>query len=923
MNHDRPWGAPLIVRAGLVAVVWFGLAGCSGGGGGAEPTDAGAAIDQDAGPTTDAGGGADVWCEAPEPPADALRKAGPQDDGTFLIPGGRALDPAGVQVVTEGFPVRALVHPTLPVAYVANAGFEDDDRNVEVIDLSTGVVLEEHERQDLYTGLALSPDGQTLFVTGGHSGQLERFAVGADGRLDALPPVFIGGYPAGVVVSGDGTRVWVAQFIRDGDDEPGGLVEVDTGTLEAVRTLDLPSGAFDLVHLPGRAELYVTFFAGSEVGVVELDTWALAHQYVVGENAHSLVVSDDESRVYVSVADIDTVAALDTAAREVVGTALLGEDDLVAADGTPLPATSPSGMALRLPPGDGPAQLLVARAADNAVQVLDAATLAPLGLVPTQWYPTAVALGGGKLVVTNGKGVGAGPTKQGDGPAKDNMTGTVSVIDEGVLDTELPELTERAERAMRRPGAVWQWDCAGTFPVPTTRGRPTPIEHVVLIVRENKTYDSLLGDWPKGDGDPSLVEWGADITPNLHALADRFASHDNFYDDSESSVQGHLWLTSSFVNDYMERGWMEMYRGHGNFALDSGTSRGRPAFGSIFTHLLEHDVPFRNYGEVVGAFDSTDAGDVIEHVDTGFPGVFYNMDVHDVDKAAYVIEQLIDKGDFPRFVYLLLPNDHTKGGSKGAPTPRSMVHDNDVATGMVVDAISHSKFWEKTAIFILQDDTQSAVDHVDAHRSVLVVASPWAKRGHVSGVHASYPAVFATIEHILDVPPMNRHDGSAAPLWDIWTTQPDLEPFVFTPRQFDEEFNTAATPGSGWSDDMDFRGPDRNPLLGDLLWWIRKGALPAGSPLRGLDPSQPLPAHLRGWTPEYGEGFEADESGEAPDEEYWEHDAFDAAWRQLDAYLAIHPERHADLRRRPDKPRWMRRIIERTGPPTERIPVAP
>jgi hypothetical protein len=378
---------------------------------------------------------------------------------------------------------------------------------------------------------------------------------------------------------------------------------------------------------------------------------------------------------------------------------------------------------------------------------------------------------------------------------------------------------------------VLPFGCPTGFPVPAGPGGPSPIEHVVLIVRENKTYDALLGDLETGDGNPDLVLYGEDVTPNLHALARRFAHHDNFYDDGEDSTQGHLWLTSAFVNDYMER----MNLSGGDFDADVMMEAGAPDFGTFFTHLLRHGVPFRNYGEVVGTMGQWNGQRVMEHTDLRFPGLFFNLSVKDEEKADYVAARLVDDEDFPSFVFIGLPNDHTFGTRPGRPTPESMVNDNDYATGLLVDRISRSRFWPSTAIFIVEDDPQQGADHVDYHRSILVVASPWAKRAHVSSVHGSIPSLLRTIELILGLPPMCRYDALATPLWDAFSPVPDFEPYTVLPRTIADAVNPVDAPGAAASMRMDFSGPDRNPGLGAVLWLARKGT--------------PIPRWASAWRP--------------------------------------------------------------------------
>ncbi|MBI2889151.1 MAG: bifunctional YncE family protein/alkaline phosphatase family protein [Nitrospirae bacterium] len=830
-------------------------------------------------------------CEVSVPTAEALRKAG-ESEGSFLLPGGRALTPTGQHLVVGGFPVDVRVHPSLPFAYVANTGYSL--RAVQVIDLTTGELVQEVKRKDAFYGLALSPDGKRLYAAGGHSSLMEVYDIGPDGRLAAAGQVEIGGYPAGIAASADGKKLWIGQFIG------GNVVEVDAAALTEARKIQLGFGAYSVAEVPQRGELYVTGFRDDKVGVVDLSSGTLAATLSVGGSPQGLAVSPDGRMVYVTVSDGHQVVGIETATRSVLKTVAVGEPAIADDAGQVLPGSSPTGIAL----DPGEEWLYVVRAGDNAVAIYEAETFMPVAAIPVGWYPTAVAFthlggsaaGGRRLVVANGKGVGTGPLlgyKKGDESGKQKMTGTVSLVSLEGLD--LPALTAEVERNVRRPSEVYPFRCDRMFPVPARPGGETPIKHVVLIVRENKTYDSELGDLDRGDRDPSLVLFGEDITPNLHSLARRFALHDNFYNDSETSVQGHLWLTSSFVNDYMERTWFEDYRGVGGFSEDAALDRGQPDFGTFFTHLLKHKVSFTNFGEVVGTLGRHAGESVLSRTDLGFPGVFFNTDVKDEEKARYVIRTLIEDGKLPAFVFLLLPNDHTHGTSPGALTPESMVNDNDYATGLIVDAISRSPYWESTAIFIVEDDPQQGADHVEYHRSFLVIASPWAKRGYVSSVHTSFPSLFRTFELILGLPPMNRFDLLATPLWDAFTSTPDLEPYSALPRTVPDAVNPPRAVGAAVSARMDFRGPDRNPLLGDLLWWYRKGSPPAGSPL------------LKGLSRDSHEVELEDWSAAADGDDDLERDIFDAGWRHLDEYLRAHPSVKADLRPRPTIRRAERR----------------
>ncbi len=842
------WGAPSRVPFVLIALA---LAGCSGSSG-AHKVKA---------------------CTAPPPPAAALA---PMDGKPYLLPDGRALTPTGTQTTLGGFPVQVIAHPTLPVAYVANTGYAK--RSLELVSFDSGKVIQDLPRSEGFYGLALSPDGKRLYASGGYTGMLEVYDVAADGTLTASSQLDVGRYPGGIAVSPDGSTLWVTSYLDKA------VKEIDASALTVTRKIPLSRRAYAVVYLPGRDELYVSGFGDTDLSVVDLAQGKEVASVKVGANPLGLAAAADGSRVYATVTDQDVVVSIDTKSRKVDGSVFVGEPDIAGEDNTPLPASSPSGIALDEKSG----RLYVTRAADNAVAVLDASNLKTLGAIPVGWYPTDVALSGKKLVVTNAKGIGTGPLLHyggnGDESGKKAMQGTLSLVDLPAID--LPKLTAQVEANVRRPSTVYPFDCkGGEFPVPTTSGGKTPIEHIVLIVRENKTYDTVLGDLGTGNGDPALAMFGKKITPNLHKLASMFANHDNFYDDSECSVQGHLWLTSSFVNDYMERTWIENYRGHGgDFPdQDAAIERGQPQFGTFFTHLMKYDVDFTDFGEVVGSFGQYAGMTVLSHVDTHFPGVYFNLDYKDEDKAKEVATQLVDNGNFPPFSYVLLPNDHTKGTGANDLTPQAMINDNDYATGLLVDRISHSKYWKHTAIFLVEDDPQMGADHVEYHRSILLVISPWAKHHYTSSVHLSYPSLFRSFELILGLPPMNREDALATPVYDAFTMKPDYTPYDALPRSVADTTNGAGAAGAAWSALMDFRGPDRNPDLRDVLWWAMKGSPPKGSHI-----AYQL-AHHRPPSVQRGPGDPDDQLDEA-------------GWQALRRYLARHPEIHADLRPRPAAP---------------------
>ena len=338
---------------------------------------------------------------------------------------------------------------------------------------------------------------------------------------------------------------------------------------------------------------------------------------------------------------------------------------------------------------------------------------------------------------------------------------------------------------------------------------------MVLIVRENKTYDMDLGDLEGANGDPALAIFGESITPNLHALARRFSNLDNYFSDPEESLQGHQWTTQADCGDFTEKLRFTQ------LPLAGYEPASLAASGNIFSHCLEHGVSFRNYGEVV-SFGPELLGRYRDFIDSKYP--FFDMGVRDEVKAREVIREW-SMNIFPEFIYISLPNDHTFGTKPGKPTPESMVADNDRATGMLVDWISKSQYWGETAIFVIEDDPQSyAGDHVDAHRSLCLVLSPWVKTGFVSHAHADIASVYHTIELLLGLPPMNKNDDGAAPLYEVFRgagEAPDLRGFDALPLAVAPGVNTAASPMAAESMRLNFDGVDGAAGLGRILWEVR------------------------------------------------------------------------------------------------------
>ncbi|MEZ5355868.1 MAG: bifunctional YncE family protein/alkaline phosphatase family protein [Bryobacteraceae bacterium] len=530
-------------------------------------------------------------------------------------------------------------------------------------------------------------------------------------------------------------------------------------------------------------------------------------------------------RVYVSNGNNDSITVIDAATLEVekeIGLRINGLEQYR--------GVLPIGSAVD--PHTG--WLLVAAAGINAVVVIDTKTLQPLGLIPTAWFPTKVRIRESVVWVSCAKGHGTGPNANRLGPARDSFHGERR---RGTLETfPLPDVSELARHTAQvfyNNGFVEAQDPPGEL--------PGEIEHVVVIVKENRTFDEVFGDlemasngpvngipilarfgkWgviqsPRGGLQQRLALRGIQVTPNHHALAARFAFSDNFYADSEVSVDGHHWLAGSYPNAWTESTLMAAYGGQKDFRL--GTAPGRLLFpqsnssvhpeeqleaGALWHHLERHGIPFRNYGE---GFELAGADEGVGLKPTGaryltnvpmpdplyrntsrtYPN--YNMNIPDQFRASQFIgeiEEMYRKPakPLPRFLFIHLPNDHMARPrpEDGYPYDASFVADNDYALGRIVEYLSHSPWWRRMAIFVTEDDAQGGVDHIDSHRTLLMAISPYARRFHVSRVNTSFPGLLKTVFRLLRIPPLNLFDATAADLADCFTTEPDFTPYEKAP----------------------------------------------------------------------------------------------------------------------------------------------
>ncbi|MGC8668231.1 MAG: alkaline phosphatase family protein [Chthonomonadales bacterium] len=708
-----------------------------------------------------------------------------------VLPNGRMVKPWGRTVLAGNFPLGIAVTPKGDQVLVVNCGA--GTQSLMVLDGRSLAVLSETQVKTVFNGIAVSADASRVWVCGGGANNVQVFHL-EQGRLSPAGEIPVGGYPASCALSPDGRRLYVvcnlARCVRVVDTDRGAVAgEIATGFLP-----------FGIALTPDGRKAYVTNWGDGSVSVLDLTASKPLAALEVGGLPCGIVASPDGRRVYVADANTDDVAVIRTDAD-----AVAARIPLSPYPGAPY-GTVPNGLVL-LP---GSNALYVTLAGINAVARIDIRTLKITGMLPTAWYPTGIAgdAATGTLYVVSSKGFGSGPNKEG-GHISRMMRGTVQRL-------AVPQL------ARWRAGAaeVARLNGFSNRHGPSkSAGLPKGIKHVVFIVRENRSYDQVLGDLGYGNGDPSLTVFGEEVTPNLHALARRFALADNMYGDGEVSVQGHQWTLGANCPDYVEKTWQALYSHRGRLGDAIPGPQSYPVVGYMMDECARLGVSCRMYGDFVRREKGGKPIPLLaDKVAPSFPG--WNLSIPDQKRAdAWLAE--FRAGIFPAFSYIWLPNDHTAGASAGMPTPRAMVADNDLATGRILEALSHHREWRDTVVFLTEDDTQDGRDHVDAHRNILLIMSPWVRPGSVSSHHYSIASIYATIEALLGLPPMSQYDDLADPIRGVWQAEPNLQPYTAVPSRVPlDERNPDKTALAKLSEELDLSEPDANtgPLLEEILW---------------------------------------------------------------------------------------------------------
>jgi YVTN family beta-propeller protein len=680
--------------------------------------------------------------------------------------------------------------------------------------------------------LALSGDGGTIVIPM-VSRNLLAVIDAATGELRGT--VFTGIAPVGVVVNHDGTMAYVSNW--------GGRV-AHAGDLTSA-TGYAPQADRVVIDKTGIA-------AEGSVTRVDLRALRATHQIETGTHPVSLAWDEARGRLFVANNNSDSVSVIDTRTNQVVRTLAIEPF------GHSVHGIAPSAVAL----SKGGESLFVACGGINAVAEIDTATGVIAGFIPSGWYPNSLAVSrdGSQLAIGSLLGVGSGWR---DAPSKryvHSYRGSVAILP--IPDkTQLASFTTAVAENNRLPmqtvfAPATPRNNAPARPVPVRSGEPSPIQHVVFLIKENRTYDQVFGDMPEGNGDPSLVMFGENVTPNLHRLARQFVLLDNFYATGGNSADGHQWLTQANETAYAL--W-QGYEGR-SYPFDGSDPLAPAQTGFLWDMALARRRTVRVYGEYAGLMDDlklpsrsellsrwkkgedfSKAWRVtapIRHLNDilspSYPS--YSTVIPDVIRAQLLIRDVREweaKGSMPDLVMAALPSDHTAGTDPRFTTARAMVADNDLAVGQIVEALSRTRFWKNLAIFIVEDDAQNGVDHVDGHRTEALVVSPWVRRGAIDSTFYSHQSMLKTIELMLGLPTMSLFDLIANDMRASFTDQPDFAPYnPVEPAQSLYEMNPPVTELHGKaraaamaSSRMKWDAPDAAPTgkLNRILWGQIRG----------------------------------------------------------------------------------------------------
>ncbi len=752
----------------------------------------------------------------------------------ITLPNGWSLSPAGRSLPLGDLPLNIAVSNSRKLIAVTNNG--QSKQSLQLINAQTEKILDNIEIKRSWLGLKFSSNEKYVYASGGNDNWILQYAI-VNNKLKLKDSIKLGAKwpnkisPAGIEI--DDARNLLYVVTKDDNS----LYIIDLVSKKVIKKVNLGGEAYSCILSPDKSKLYISVWGSDKVSVFYTGEQSLEMSISVGDNPNELCLSKDGKYLFVANSNDNSVSVINTWENKVIETvtASLFPD-------AP-PGSTTNGLALSA----DEKTLFIANADNNCLAVFDVSKpgfSSSKGFIPVGWYPTCVRVVGKKIWVTNGKGFTSFANPKLPGPVKRKvkyqaddegdsqyigglMKGTMSIIDRpsekqlGLYSQQVYKNTPYTkEKELLSKGEKGN-------PIPEKIGDPSPIKYVFYIVKENRTYDQVLGDIKEGNGDTSLVLFGERITPNQHKLAREFVLLDNFYVDGEVSADGHNWSLGAYATDYLEKNWVTSYGGRGGEYDGEGTRKIANNKGDfIWGACKKAGVSYRTYGEFADDHKAN-----IPVLENHFCPYYTGWNLKVMDTVRYYqwereFDSLIAVNALPQFNSLRLPNDHTAGLAKGRPTPFAYVADNDLAVGMFLQHLSNSPVWKESVVFIVEDDAQNGPDHVDAHRTTAYVAGPYVKRKFVDHTPYSTSGMLRTIELILGIPPMSQYDAGATSMWRCFTPAADNTSFTALPSNVNlEDKNLVWNELAERSATFDFSKEDSAPDLefSEVIWKGVKG----------------------------------------------------------------------------------------------------
>ena len=763
------------------------------------------------------------------------------------LPNGWSLTPVGKSLPLGDLPLNMAISPSKKIIAVTNNG--QSVQSIQLIDAVNDQVLSTVVIPKSWYGLKFSSDGKYLYASGGNDNWILKYAV-QNNILVLKDSIKLGKKwpekisPTGIEIDDAKNILYVVTK------ENNSLYIIDLTKQRIKAKISLPGEAYACLLSPDKKKLYISCWGCDKVMVCHTDNFDM-QEIDVGDNPNELCLNKNGNFLFVANANDNSVSVINTQTLKVMET-------LSAAlfSGSPAGSTS-NGLAL----STDEKTLYIANADNNCIAVFDISKLGfskSKGFIPTGWYPTNVKVIGQKIFVTNGKGFSSQANPYGPNPLRPReeviyqegdlnkpidvqyigglFKGTMSIINTPAsqLLATYSEVVYHNTPYKKSDELVSKGEKGN--PIPMKIGEPSPVKHVFYIIKENRTYDQVLGDIKEGNGDPSLVLFGENITPNLHKLAKEFVLLDNFYCDGEVSADGHSWSMGAYATDFLEKTWPTDYGGRGGSYSGEGSRKAANNKTYIWDQCKQKNISFRTYGEFTNG--KTASIPVLKnHFSPTYTG--WNLTVKDTTRFYQwkkEFDSLLAAKAVPQFNTLRMGNDHTEGLRKEKPTPFAHVADNDLAVGMFIEYLSKSPIWKESVVFIVEDDAQNGSDHVDAHRTTAYVAGGFVKRNFVDHTMYSTSSMLRTMELILGLQPMSQYDAAAEPMWRSFTSMANTKSFSSLPSNVDlTNKNMVINKWQQKSEGFDFTNEDRVPDLefSEVIWYAVKGeAVPFPAPRR-------------------------------------------------------------------------------------------